>query len=160
MPRRSKVAVGDWLTRPSTVVALVLVVVGLLFALVEAQSPSKLYWTGDAVAATNSGGIAYYRVHGQQYTLDVPGPAPAHDTPVTVFVDPGDPSQALLSRPTRWVDAAAVLCWFVAAVALVAVAALRRSSRRRQRPDDMSESAWIAEYLERSRRQEPRPRRP
>jgi hypothetical protein len=139
-------------------------VVGLLFALVEAQSPSRLYWTGDPVAAINSGGIVYYTVRGEQYTVDDPGPVPAHDTPVTVYIDPADPGQALLSRPTRWVDAAAVLGWFVAALGCLVVPGLRRAAvvRRRARnpvgaSDETSESAWIGHYLERS---QPPARRP
>jgi hypothetical protein len=130
-PRRRPRLSGA-LAHTSTKVSLALVVVGLLFALVELQSPSSLYWTGKAVHGTNSGGIVYYRVGGKNFTLDAPGAAPSHDTPVTVYVDPDDPGQGLLSRSTRWVDAAGVLGWFVAAGACVGIAALRRASSRRR----------------------------
>jgi hypothetical protein len=120
------------LAYPSAKVALALVVVGLLFALVELQSPSSLYWTGQAVQGTNSGGIVYYQYNREDFTVDAPGAAPSHDTPVTVYVDPADPGQGLVSRSTRWVDAAGVLGWFVAAAACLGVAAFRRASARRR----------------------------
>jgi hypothetical protein len=124
--------VGAALRRPSSGVALALAIVGVLFILAELQSPSRLYWTGDAVTGTNSGGIIYYQVAGEDYTLDAPGDAPAHDTAVTVYVDPDDPGEALASRATKWVDAALVLVWFVAAVGCLALAALRRTTGRRR----------------------------
>jgi hypothetical protein len=159
-----KAALKEWLTRPSTGVAIALMAVGLLFAVVEVQSPSRLYWTGDAVGGTNTGGIVFYTVQGERYTVDDPGPVPAHDTAVTVYVNPDDPSEALLSGPTRWVDAAAVGGWFVAALVLLFVAALRRTSgigrgarNRGRASDETSESDWIAQYLDRSQRAVRRP---
>ncbi len=132
MAARFRDWLGTALLRPSSGVALALVVVGVLFMLAELQSPSRLYWTGDAVTGTNSGGIIYYRVAGHSYTLDAPGEAPAHDTAVTVYVDPDDPGQALADRVTKWVDAGLVLVWFGAAAGCLAVAALRRTSGRRR----------------------------
>jgi hypothetical protein len=132
MVARLRERLGSALLRPSVGVALALVVVGLLFMLAELQSPSRLYWTGDAVTGTNSGGIIYYQVDGENYTLTALGDAPAHDTAVTVYVDPDDPSQALASRVTKWVDAGVVLVWFVAAAGCLALAALRRTSDRRR----------------------------
>jgi hypothetical protein len=132
MVARLKDRLSAALLRPSSGVALALLVVGLLFLLAELQSPSRLYWTGDAVSGTNSGGIIYYQVAGEDYTLDAPGAPPAHDTPVTVYVDPDDPGQALASRVTKWVDAGAVLVWFVAAAGCVILPAVRSTSRRRR----------------------------
>lgn len=159
----------DWLTtaatRPSTGVALALVVVGLLFALAELQSPSRLYWTGDAVTGTNSGGIIYYRVDGEDFTIDASGAAPTRATPVTVYVDPDHPGQALPSRPTRWVDAGLILVWFVAAAACLGVAALRRTSTSRRQAasgrsgptfGDGLGSDLVERYLDQTRRP-PRP---
>jgi hypothetical protein len=142
---------GDWLARPATRAAIVLAIVGVLFVLVEAQSPSRVYWTGEAVHGMNSGGIVYFRVHGEEWTLDAPGPAPAHDTPVTVYVDPRDPGSALLLRPTRWIEAVSVLAWFVTAAGLMIVPPLRRARRRRigLRTPGESESEWISRYAAR-----------
>ncbi|MGH3423527.1 MAG: hypothetical protein ACRDO8_02290 [Nocardioidaceae bacterium] len=156
----------DWLAHPSTKVAIALVVAGILFVLVVAQSQSRLYWTGQAVAGTNSGGIVYYKWHGEEFTVDDPATTPAHATPVTVYVDPDDPGHALLARPVRWVDAGAVLIWFVAAAVLLIVSALRRRQQERRRPasghsaDAFGEgldSDWVQRHLEQSRRP---PRRP
>lgn len=151
----------DWLTRPLTVVGIALAIVGVLFLLMEAQSPSRLYWTGQAVAGTNSQGIVYYRVGGEQYTVDDTGPVPAHPTPVTVYVDPADPSQALLLKPTRWIDAVGVLVWFVAAGVCLMVSAIGGARRRRKRAELAHQgsgygggldSDWISHHLERSQR--------
>lgn len=156
----------DSVVRPSTVVAVALTIVGFLFVLLEMESPSRLYWTGDAVSGTNSGGIVYYTVHEDEYTLDALGPAPEHDTPVTVYVDPADPSRALLQSPTRWIDAFGIVVWFVAAAACLTVPAVKRASGRRRRASSSSaeetfgeglDSDLVQRYLERSRRP---PRRP
>ncbi len=125
-------AVREWVGHPSTIAAIVLVAVGLLFLGIEAQSPTRTYWTGEQVTGTVERGLVYYRVDGEQYTVDDTGPAQPSGTRVTVFVDRGDPTQALLDRPVRWIDAGAVLFWFVAAGALLLVAAVRRARSRRQ----------------------------
>lgn len=111
--------------------AAALAVVGLLWLLVEAQSPSVLQWTGDEVAAYAQRGIVYYSYHGQDDTLIDPDQAASDDTraPRTVFVDPADPTHAQLYSATRWLDASLVLVWFAAAAVLV-VLALRRRRRR------------------------------
>jgi len=151
-----KAGLGGWLARPATRAAIVLAIVGIFFVLVEAQSPSRVYWTGEAVHGVNSGGIVYFRVHGEEWTLDAPGPAPAHDTPVTVYVDPQDPGTALVLRPTRWIEGVTVLGWFAAAAALLVVPPLQRARRRRIRVRTLGESAaevsdseWISRYAER-----------
>ncbi len=154
--------------RPSTGVALALVVVGLMFTLAELMSPSRLYWTGDAVQGTNSGGIVYYRVAGRDYTLDAPGEAPARDTRVTVYVNPDDPTDGLISRPTRWVDAGLVVVWFLAAAGCVGVAALRRTSARRRREVSLTGPTFgdglgsdlVDRYLQQNRRPPTRPAPP
>lgn len=130
----AKARTRDWLVRPSTLAAIVLTIVGVLFLLVEAQSPSRIYWTGQAVTGTEHWGLVYYRVHGENYTVDdVRNDPPSNGTHVRVYVDPADPSVALLDRPTRWVDATSVLIWFVAAAACVIVSPLRRTLRKRRR---------------------------
>ena len=152
------------LTRPSTLAALALVLVGFLFMMAELLSPSRLYWTGDAVPGTNRGGIIYYQVDGEDYTLNAPGAAPARDTQVTVYVDPDDPGQGLVDRATRWVDAGVVLVWFVAAGACIAVSALRRTAARRHRQAEAGPtygdglgSDLVERYLEQHRRPPTRP---
>lgn len=118
----------DWLGHTSTKVAIALTIFGFLFVLIELQSPSRLYLTGQSVQGTDRAGIVYYEVKGQQYTQDDEHHAFASGSTVTVYFDPDDPSGALLPSPSRWVDAASVLVWFVGAAVLLGASALRRRS--------------------------------
>jgi hypothetical protein len=120
--------------RPSAVVAALLVLVGIPFLVLLLLSPSRLYWTGRAVQGADTGGIVYYKVDGQSYSVDDSGAATGHGAPTTVYVDRSDPGNALVQRPTRWIDAASVLVWFAAAAAVVALPALRRVRVGRRSP--------------------------
>lgn len=148
-----------WLARPWTVVGIALAVVGILFVLVEAQSPSRLYWTGDAVLGHNRDGLVYYQVNGESYTVDDTRPVPAYNTPVTVYVDPADPSLALIEQPAKWIDAVAVTVWFLAAAGCLAWSGLDGVRRRRRRaqahPADRYgeglEADWVSRRLQRTR---------
>ncbi len=153
--------------RPSAVVAALLVIVGVLFLVLLLLSPSRLYWTGRAVQGTDTGGIVYYKVDGQSYSVDDTGAATGRGTPRTVYVDRGDPSNALVQRPTRWIDAASVLVWFAAAAAVAAIPALRRLRvGRRSAVTDASPDAFgrgfapgsMARYREMSERSQAPPR--
>lgn len=126
MPTKS--GFRDWLGHRSTKVAIALTILGILFVLLELQNPARLYWTGQVVEGTARGGIVYYQVHGEQHTIDDQRQAFSPGEKVTVYVDPADPSHALLPSPSRWIDATAVLVWFVAALVLLSVSALRRRS--------------------------------
>ncbi len=133
--------VRDWLALPSTIVAIVLLVVGLIVVGMESQTQNWVYYTGDRVTGTVEGGIVYYTVAGQQYTQDDPAPVqPRNGTKISVYYHHGDPSDALLEHPVRTVELWGMLSWFVAAGLLVVAAALRRAwfARRRssQAPAD------------------------
>lgn len=145
-------AFRDWLGHPSTVIATALVVLGLIFVSLEAQSQNWVYYTGDRVTGTVDGGIVYYKVAGRQYTQDDPQlPQPADGTRVGVYYHPGDPSTALLDRPVRWVELAGMLSWFVGAALLLLVAALRRAGDRRRHREALAESGhWWPSRAERS----------
>jgi hypothetical protein len=155
----ANVRTKDWLMRPSSLAAIVLLIIGSLFLLIEAQSPSRLYWTGQTVTGTERSGLVYYRVHGESYTVDDTRPdPPGNGVDVTVYLDPAAPAQALLDRPARWVDAAAVLIWFVAAAVCLTVSPLMRASRNRRREarirsgDSFGEGLdpeWIARRVQR-----------
>lgn len=117
----------------STIAAVVLVIAGLLFVGLEVQSPNRMYFTGERVTGTVEGGIVYYEANGSQYTQDYPSvSAPPDGTRIGVYFSRESPSTALVDRPTRWIEAVAILVWFVAAAVLLAVAALRRRSLRRR----------------------------
>lgn len=72
--------------------------VALLVALLVAQSGSRLLWTGQAVTGREQGGLVYYQWQGKSYTLDVPGYASAKS--VTLYLDPGNPSDAGVDSTT------------------------------------------------------------
>lgn len=124
----------EWFGHRSTIAAIALVVVGLLFVGLEVQSPTVVYFTGERVSGTVKGGIVYYEVKGSQYTQDYPEVAtPPDGTKVGVYFYPDDPSAGLVDRPTRGIEAVAILVWFVAAAILLVVAAVRRRAVRRRR---------------------------
>ncbi|HET8559316.1 MAG TPA: hypothetical protein VFL69_02240 [Marmoricola sp.] len=131
-----------WLGYPSTVVAIVLVVLGLIFVSLEAQSQNWVYYTGEHVTGTVDGGIVYYQVHGEQYTVDdTRVPQPADGTKIGVYYQQGDPSAVLLDQPVRWIELAGMLVWFVAAALLLLGAGLRRAHDRRRRPAEAADDA-------------------
>lgn len=126
-------AVREWLGHRTTIAAIALVVAGLLFVGLEVQSPNSMYFTGERVTGTVQGGIVFYDVNGSQYTQDYPQlSAPPDGTKVGVYLYPDNPSTALVDRPTRWIEAAAILVWFVAAAVLLVAAALHRRAVRRR----------------------------
>ncbi len=130
-PRDARGGSGEFL-KPYRTAAIVLLVIGVLCVLVELQSPSLVYWTGERVAATNDGGIVFYAVDGEQRTLNDPREAPAQPRATAVYADPDDSSHDRLAGPARWLDAVFVLGPFVAAGALIMVGLLRRRGFRRR----------------------------
>ena len=118
--------------------AVALFVVGSLFLVAAVQSPSMLQWTGTAVRSVESGGLLYYTFHGQSYTLDVTSPVLGSST---VYVDPADPSNAMLSSPlTRWTDIGSVGGPYAASVLLLTYGFTRRARRRRLRDRGLQQS--------------------
>ncbi len=59
--------------------------------------------------------------------------------PVTVFVDPADPTTARLDGVMRWVDLVFVTVWFVAAAGILTASAI---ARRRHPPSPMTSARW------------------
>jgi hypothetical protein len=76
--------------------AVVLLVFALLAALVGLQSPDRVLWTGQQVTGTEQQGLVYYRWQGQSYSLDVPGSGSSKA--VSVYLNPGDPSHAVVDN--------------------------------------------------------------
>jgi hypothetical protein len=124
--RRAARRESDELLKPYRVAAVVLLVLGVLCVLVELQSPSLVYWTGERVPATNDAGIVYYEVHGEPRTLNDPREAPERPTPTAVYADPDDASRDRQAGPGRWFDAVFVVAPFAAAGTLVVVGVVRR----------------------------------
>ena len=76
--------------------AVTLFVFALLAVLLGLQSPDRLLWIGQQVVGTEQRGIVSYQWHGQTYSLDAPGYGSS--TSITVYLDPGDPSQAMIDN--------------------------------------------------------------
>ena len=76
--------------------AVVLLVFALLAVLAGLQSSGSLLWTGQQVTGTEQQGLVYYRWQGQSYSLDVPGFGSSKA--VSVYFNPGDPSQAIVDN--------------------------------------------------------------
>jgi hypothetical protein len=76
--------------------AAVLLVFAVLALLVGLQSPDHVLWTGQGVTGTEHQGIVYYSWHGQTYSIDAPGTGSANA--VSVYLDPADPSQAMIDN--------------------------------------------------------------
>ena len=74
--------------------AIVLFAFALLALLLELQSPDSVLWTGTPVAGTERGGIVFYEWAGQQHQFSAPGFGSAKT--VIVYLDPGNPSSAML----------------------------------------------------------------
>jgi len=105
--------------------AVVLFVFALLVVLLEFQSPDVVLWTGHRVTGTEQGGIVYYRWQGQTYSVDAPGYGSS--TAVSVWLDPGDPGNAMIDNAAnRAVVASLVGLPLIVGVALLAVGPTRR----------------------------------
>jgi Protein of unknown function (DUF3592) len=76
--------------------AVALFVFALLAALIGFQSPDSVLWTGQHVTGTEQNGVVYYRWQGQSYTLDASGYGSSKA--VSVYLDPGNPSNAVLEN--------------------------------------------------------------
>jgi hypothetical protein len=111
--------------------AAALFVFALLAVLLELQSSDAVRWTGQRVTGTETGGIVSYRWDGQTYSLDAPGYGSAKA--VSVYLDPADPSNAMLDSPfLRLVEGSLVAVPVAGGVALL-VAGLTRRRRWERR---------------------------
>ena len=134
----------SWIGRGALAVVIALLLMGGAAVLIEVQSPSGLYWTGERVDAVSESGIIYYRYGGAQFTVndDHRSAKDPRRVPVTVFVDPADATQVLVDGPARWVDGAFVIGWFVAAVAVLPFAVARQRRRRRRQAEFSAAGSW------------------
>jgi hypothetical protein len=111
--------------------AAALFVFALLAVLLELQSSDAVRWTGQHVTGTEIGGIVSYRWDGQTYSLGAPGYGSAKA--VSVYLDPANPSNAVLENPfLRLVEGSLVVVPVVGGVALL-VAGLTRRRRWERR---------------------------
>jgi 4-amino-4-deoxy-L-arabinose transferase-like glycosyltransferase len=114
--------------------AVVLLVVSLLAVLAELQVPEHMLWTGQQVTGTEQQGLVYYRWQGQSYSVDVQGFGSSKA--VSVYFNPGDPSQAIVDNvPDRVLTGLFVLGPAAGAVVLLVIGGTRnyRWQRRKLR---------------------------
>jgi hypothetical protein len=111
--------------------AVVLLVIALVAVLLELQSPDRVLWTGQHVVGTEQGGIVSYRWHGQSYSLDVPGYGSSKA--ISVYLDPGDPSQAMVDNVADRVLAAVFILGPAAGAVVLLVVGGTRNYRWQRR---------------------------
>jgi hypothetical protein len=126
--------------------AVALFAFALLAVLIGFQSPDRVLWTGQHVTGTEQRGIVYYQWQGRSYSLDVSGYGSS--AAVSVYLDPGDPSNAITDNVADRV-AAVLLIGVPAAggVALLVLGGTRnyRWSRRnvkRELEDPVESARW------------------
>ena len=112
--------------------AVVLLVIAALALLAGLQSPDRVLWTGQGVTGAERQGIVYYSWHGQSYSIDASGNGSAKD--VSVYLDPADPSQAMIDNiPDRVVAGLLIAGPVVAALVLLVLGGTRNYRWFRQK---------------------------
>jgi hypothetical protein len=112
--------------------AVVLLFFALLAALAGLQTSDAMLWTGQQVTGTEQRGLVYYRWQGQTYSLDVPGFGSSKA--VSVYFNPGDPSQAVVDNvPDRVLAGLFVLGPAAGAVVLLVIGGTRNYRWQRRK---------------------------
>jgi hypothetical protein len=119
-------------------IGLGLAVIGILSLVGTMYSSSWLLWTGQSVRGTEQGGIVNYSYRGVSYNLDdtrsqqLPGSTQSKTR--TVYLDPSDPSNAILdSTVARAIDVVTVIGPFLAAIVFVGLGFRRKQRNDRRR---------------------------
>jgi hypothetical protein len=112
--------------------AVVLLVIAALALLAGLQSADRVLWTGQGVVGAEHQGIVYYSWHGQSYSIDASGNGSAKA--VSVYLDPADPSQAMIDNiPDRVVAGLLIVGPVVAALVLLVLGGTRNYRWFRQK---------------------------
>jgi hypothetical protein len=120
----------------------------LLAVLVGLQSPDRLLWIGQHVTGTEQRGVIYYRWQGQSFTVDAQGYGSSDA--VSIYLDPGNPSVAVIDNVTDRVAAVLLVGVPVAGgLALLTVGgtrnyrwARRNAKRAREDPRERARGQW------------------
>ncbi|TMD41902.1 MAG: hypothetical protein E6I88_06300 [Chloroflexi bacterium] len=108
---------------------------GLIFLLVELQSPDLVIWTGRCVPAFFDGGVAHYTVAGQQFTADHPPLVDRMPRTVTVCYYASAPVGGYIVHPgAYWVEGGLIGGPFALALILLAFGMLTGVHRLRSAP--------------------------
>lgn len=111
--------------------ALLFVAIGSAFLQGLLTSAAGLVWTGQVVHGSEAAGVLSYTYNGRSFSYEVPG---SYRTgPVTVYVDPSDPSSYTLGGAVERVSgAASVLGPYAVAVAVFVGGSWRRRRNNRR----------------------------
>lgn len=128
--------------------AVALFAFALLAVLIGFQSPDRVLWTGQHVTGTEQNGLVYYRWDGQTYTFPVSGNGSAKA--IGVYLDPGNPSQAMTDNVLDRVAAILLVGVPVAGGVALLVAggtrnyrwARRQAKRARDDPREQARGQW------------------
>ena len=111
--------------------AAALLALAVLAALVVAQSPEAVLWTGHHAVGTERGGLVLFRWQGHTYPVDVPGYASARS--VSVYFNPANPVQAMADNlPARLISGGLVGVPVLGAVIVLLIGLTRRWRWARQ----------------------------
>jgi hypothetical protein len=113
--------------------AAALFTVALLAGFLVAQSPEAVLWTGHHTVGTEQDGLVVFRYQGHNYPVPVPGYGSAKA--VSVYFDPGNPSDAMADNVTDRLTTGLLVGGPLAAGVTVLIIGLTRKKRwaRRQR---------------------------
>jgi hypothetical protein len=118
--------------------AIVLLIFALVVVAAGSQSQDHVLWTGHEVIGTEQNGLVYYRWQGESYTLDDVNGSGSSNA-VSVYLDPSDPSQAMLDNVVyRVLTGLLILGPVAGAVVLLVIGGTRnyrRERRKLKRPD-------------------------
>ena len=120
--------------------AVALFAFALLAVYLELQSPDHLLWTGHRVTGTEQRGIYYYQWDGQSYSIDAKdyGSSKA----VSIYLDPGNPSDAMTDNVADRVASASVIGGPVAVGVVLLVVGLTRKHRWARRNARLGREVW------------------
>ena len=121
--------------------AVALFAFALLAVLIGLQSSDSLLWTGEHVTGTEQNGLVYYRWQGQSYTIDVSGNGSLKA--IGVYLDPGNPGQAMIDNiPDRVAAILLVGVPVAGGVALLVAGGTRNYRWARRRAKRTHEDPW------------------
>lgn len=132
--------------------AIAMFIFALLAVVLVLESPDAVRWTGQRVVGYEIGGIVSYRWQGQTYSLDAPGYGSAKA--ISVYLDPADPSNAMIDNPiSRTAEASLVVVPLAGGVVLLVAGLTRRWrwARRQRRTANAAghgqHQDWVARQL-------------
>ena len=110
---------------------------GIVFMLVEIQSPDLVIWNGRCVPAYFDGGVAHFTVAGQPLTADNPPPSDLTPRTVRVCYYPSNPNNGYIVHPAAyWVEGGLVGGPFALAIILITFGIVN-SRRRLSKPTSL-----------------------